>query len=43
MASGPTELADMWPGDLRGSWDHLRAASAAGSWRGGTVYDDGFR
>lgn len=43
VASGPAQLADVWPGDLRGGWDHLRAPSVAGGWRGGTVHDNGLR
>lgn len=41
VASCPAELSDLWPGDLRGSWDHIRAPATAGGWCGGALHDHG--
>lgn len=41
VASRPAELPDLWPGDLLGNWDHVRAAAAAGGRRGGALHDHG--
>lgn len=43
VASHPAEFPDLWPGDLCGSWDHIRATTAAGGWRAGKLYDHGLR
>lgn len=43
VASRPAELLDLWPGDLCGSWDHIRAPAAAGGWSGGALHDHGAR
>lgn len=43
VASRPAELPDLWPGDLRGSWDHIRAPTAAGGWSGRALHDHGAR
>lgn len=43
VASRPAELPDLWPGDLCGSWDHIRASTTAGGWRAGKLYDHGAR
>ena len=43
MASHPAELLDLWPGDLRSSWDHIRAAAAPGGRHGRALHDHGPR
>lgn len=43
VASRPAELPDLWPGDLRGSWDHIRSPTAAGGRSGGALHDHGAR
>lgn len=43
LASRSPELPDLWPGDLCGSWDHIRSSTAAGGWSRRAVHDHGAR
>lgn len=43
MPSGAAQPVVLWPGDLRGSWHHLCATTAAGGWHRGEVHDHGAR